>query len=217
MTVSCIMFDLDGVLINSVDAWFKSIRDVLKSFMFKPPSDKELHSLLGMEISDIIDRFVPNKIEKREEKVRTIFLSVQKRMETLVSSHYIKEHEGVKELLWNLKQDEKKIGLVTSANRIFAEKALKHFNIERFFDAIVTKDDVKNKKPHPEPVLKAVELLGCKPENCFFVGDAETDIIAGKTASVTTVLYNSSGKNVAKMKTQPDNVITKLNEILTLI
>jgi len=95
---------------------------------------------------------------------------------------------------------------------------LNRFNLYGFFDTIDTKDDVKNTKPHPEPILKAVERLGCKPENCLYIGDNEEDITAGEAAGVTTVLFNTTrNREQIKTKTKPDHTISKLDEILTLI
>jgi pyrophosphatase PpaX len=60
-------------------------------------------------------------------------------------------------------------------------------SLERYFDAVVTADMTERHKPDPEPVLKALELLGSDPEDAAFVGDSPYDIGAGKAAGVFTV------------------------------
>ncbi|HYY75198.1 MAG TPA: HAD-IA family hydrolase, partial [Gaiellaceae bacterium] len=58
---------------------------------------------------------------------------------------------------------------------------------ERHFDVVVTTDMTELHKPHPEPVLKALELLGADPAGTAFVGDSPFDVAAGKAAGVFTV------------------------------
>jgi pyrophosphatase PpaX len=90
-----------------------------------------------------------------------------------------------------LKQEQIKIGVVTNNERRLAEKMLKYFTLLTLFNMIITKDDVENLKPYPEPLLKTLTQLGCMPEDCLYVGATEADIIAGKAASVKTVLIDS--------------------------
>ena len=54
------------------------------------------------------------------------------------------------------------------------------------FDAVVGSDDVTQPKPHPEPVLKAIGLLGADPSGTVFIGDSRHDIECGRIAGVRT-------------------------------
>jgi len=218
MTASCVIFDLDGVLVDSVSAWIEIHRAVAKEFVPNPPPNEELDQLVWASTSEFIDRLLPEDVERREETAKRMHDYINKKMGGLISSSYVKEREGSRELLRKLKRENKKIGLVTNNERGVAQKMLKRFNFLGFLDTTVTKDDVENTKPHPEPILKALHKLQCKPEFCLYVGDNEEDIIAGKAAGVTTVLLTANrNKEKVKTKNRPDHVINKLDEILTLI
>jgi len=218
MTISCIIFDLDGVLVDSVSAWTEIHRAAAKEFVPNPPPNEELDQLVWASTSEFIDRLLPKDAERREETAKRMHDYINKKMGDLISSSYVKEKEGSRELLRKLKRENKKIGLVTNNERWVAQKMVKRFNFLGFLDTTVTKDDVENTKPHPEPILKALHRLKCNPESCLYIGDNEEDVIAGKAAGVTTVLFKTSeSRERVKMKTKPDHTINKLDGVLTLI
>jgi len=218
MTTSCVIFDLDGVLVDSVSAWIEIHRTAAKEFVPNPPPNEELDQLVWASTSEFIDRLLPKDAERREETAKRIHDYINKKMGGLISSSYVKEKEGSRELLRKLKREDKKIGLVTNNERWVAQKMVKHFNLQGLLDTTVTKDDVENTKPHPEPILKALHRLKCGPESCLYIGDNEEDIIAGKAAGVRTVLINSSrDKKQVRTKNRPDYIINRLDEIPDLI
>jgi len=79
------------------------------------------------------------------------------------------------------------LGLVTSKRRQGVERGLRHVDLEDCFAAIVAGDEVELAKPHPEPVLRALELLGVEPAAAIFVGDSPHDMASGRAAGVHTV------------------------------
>jgi pyrophosphatase PpaX len=89
-------------------------------------------------------------------------------------------------MVMRLKQHGKRLGLVTSKVRSGAIRGLRVANLESSFDVIVGADEVKNPKPHPEPVLIALDLLKARPEETVFIGDARYDIVCGHAAGVKT-------------------------------
>ena len=94
---------------------------------------------------------------------------------------------------------------------------MKIFILHKFFDVIVTKDDVRMTKPHPEPILQAAKKLGCKPNEILYIGDSEVDIVAGKAAGVMTAMFKPLTKESFEPQTTPDYVLNKLEEILPLL
>jgi phosphoglycolate phosphatase len=83
-----------------------------------------------------------------------------------------------------------RIGVVTSSRMRHVEmkmQALEESIGALLFDAIVTADDVKTKKPSPEPLYECARRLGIAPGKCVYVGDMRVDIKAGKSAGMTTV------------------------------
>jgi len=79
------------------------------------------------------------------------------------------------------------MALVTSKSDWMAEKALVHVELDRLIPVIVGCDTCVNHKPHPEPVERALALLGAKADNALFVGDSPHDVLSGRAAGVYTV------------------------------
>ena len=77
-------------------------------------------------------------------------------------------------------------GLVTSKNRQGALRGLKLVGLEALMDVLVCADEVTNPKPHPEPVEKALVLLGANPATTVYVGDSVHDMHSGRAAGVKT-------------------------------
>ena len=79
------------------------------------------------------------------------------------------------------------LALVTTRSRETAEKFLADNGLGNLFAVIVTRDDVKRLKPHPEPVLQAIEKLGVEPDYCVMVGDTSVDITAAQAAGTNAI------------------------------
>jgi pyrophosphatase PpaX len=95
--------------------------------------------------------------------------------------------EGIERVLERLKSEGRRLGIVTAKRRLTVDLAFAILPLEGFFDAVVTSEETENHKPHPEPVLAALERLGSKPEEAVFVGDSPFDMGAGKAAGVFTL------------------------------
>jgi pyrophosphatase PpaX len=94
---------------------------------------------------------------------------------------------GIEDVLKRLRAEGRKLGIVTAKRRATVDLAFGVLPLERYFDAVVTSEATERHKPHPEPVVAALELLGARPEEAAFVGDSPYDVGAGKAAGVFTV------------------------------
>jgi len=96
-----------------------------------------------------------------------------------------------------------KLGVITNRGKV---SVLEYHKIIDFFESIVTSADVQEPKPSPEGILKSMTELGVKPIETIFVGDAETDIMAGKDAGVKMLVFRVKiGK--------PEEIIQEFEEI----
>ena len=98
----------------------------------------------------------------------------------------VKAYEGVTTEVLRLRAAGKRLGLVTSKMRSGAIRGLRSAGLEQAFDAIVGADEVAHPKPHPEPVLKALGLLGAPAQATVFIGDSRHDLECGRAAGVKT-------------------------------
>ena len=108
------------------------------------------------------------------------------------------------------------MAIVSTAPRTYVEKIVQHFNIP--CDHIVGYHDAKPIKPHPAPMLKALELLGCNSKEAISFGDRVIDIQSSNAAGVESVACFWGTKEKAELvKSGYSHAIVNPGEILTLI
>lgn len=78
-----------------------------------------------------------------------------------------------------------RLGIVTTSPRAYAEEAVERFDLG--LPVLVAYHDTSRHKPHPEPLLKAVQLLGIEPSEAAYVGEAPEDIIAAQTGGLVAI------------------------------
>ena len=96
--------------------------------------------------------------------------------------------QGIREFLDFLKEEDKKLGIVTSLGRSRLDFYLKYLDLDAYFDVVVTRDDVKAHKPDPEPYRFALEQLGVQPERAIAFEDSVEGVTSAKDAGIFTVL-----------------------------
>ena len=175
-----VLFDLDGTLIDSVRLILDSYHHTLATHGLPPRSDEEW--LRGVGTPLLVQfaewRTDPATLEKLVATYREYNLEHHDRMVTI--------YPGVADAVRRLRDAGIATGLVTSKNRMGALRGLTLVRLEGMMDVLVCADEVTNPKPHPEPVEKAVRLLGADPASTLYVGDSIHDMHAGRAAGVRT-------------------------------
>ena len=135
----------------------------------------------------------------------------------LENLHLTQRFEKTLHTLEELKKAGKKLVVISTRGRNSIITALTATDIVHFFDAIISTDDVTAVKPDPEPVLKALQVIGCSASEAIMIGDTDVDIISGKGAGTRTigVTYGFHGSDV--IRHQPDYVVDEISEILPII
>jgi phosphoglycolate phosphatase len=95
--------------------------------------------------------------------------------------------DGVSHLLSELQRHGVWWGIVTNKAERFTLPLVRHFPELAAAGVVVSGDTTPHAKPHPEPLLEAARRLGCAPGDCWYVGDDERDMVAGRAACMTTV------------------------------
>lgn len=178
--VTTVLFDLDGTLIDSVRLILDSYHHTLAAHGLPPRSDAEWLAGLG----------TPLGVQFRP------WAGDPATLEALVATYraYNMEHHdarvrpypGVIEVVRGLRTIGVRTGLVTSKHRVGAERGLRVVGLEGTMEVIIGAEEVVNPKPHPEPVLLALETLGELPEAAIYVGDSVHDMESGRAAGVRT-------------------------------
>ena len=175
-----VLFDLDGTLIDSVDLIVDSYHHAYSVHGLAPRTRDEILAGLGTPLRIVFGGITddPAKIDAWIATYRAYNLT-----------HHdarIRAYPGTVEMVRRLKSSGLRLGLVTSKNRLGAERGLALVGLAGSMEVIVGADDVTNPKPHPEPVERALERLGLPADTCLFVGDSHHDIHSGRGAGVWT-------------------------------
>ncbi|WP_346940092.1 pyrophosphatase PpaX [uncultured Clostridium sp.] len=208
--IKAILFDLDGTIIDTNELILTSFNYVLNNYLGLNISKEEIVESFGIPLKDVMDQYAKERAEELvDEYIRYSLESHDK---------YIKSYDHVEEGLLKLKNKGFKLAIVTSKRRGTALRGLNCFDLEKYFDVIITPEDSKKHKPDGEPVLKACEVLKVKPEETIMVGDSHNDILCWKNAGSKTCLVNYTALNVEKIKTHnPDFIIDKIEDLIELI
>jgi pyrophosphatase PpaX len=179
MRYPTVLFDLDGTLIDSGAMILASYRHATRTVLAREIPDEVLAGFIGG--GTIRDHMTSLDAARADELVRVY----REHNEPLHDE--LEAFEGVDRVLRTLKQEGRRLGIVTAKRRRTVDLAFAVLPIARYFDAVVTTETTERHKPHPEPVLKGLELLGAERSEAAFVGDSPFDVRAGKAADVFTV------------------------------
>lgn len=178
--IRTVLFDLDGTLIDSLRLILDSYHHTLSQHGFPARTDTEwlkgVGTPLRVQLAEWQDD--PGTLEAMIATYREYNLEHHDRMVTV--------YPGVLDAVREIKAAGLQTGLVTSKNRHGALRGLTLVGLEALMDLLVCADEVTNPKPHPEPVLKAVSLLGADPATTVYVGDSVHDMNSGRAAGVLT-------------------------------
>jgi pyrophosphatase PpaX len=186
-----VLFDLDGTLIDSIRLILDSYHHTLSRHNLPARSDEEWLKGVGTPLSVQFSDWQasPEMLEAMIATYREYNLQHHDAMVSL--------YPGVLDAIRDIKAAGLQTGLVTSKNRPGALRGLRLVGLEPLLDVMVCADEVSNPKPHPEPVEKAVALLGGEVGTTIYVGDSIHDMHSGRAAGVKTAaaLWGPFGRN----------------------
>lgn len=178
MSKQCILFDLDGTLLDSLPLIRQSFEHVFKD-MEIPWGQGEVMQTIGLPLVEICRLFGKDRQEEMFERYLTF--------QDTIHDHIIRVFPGAIECLSILKEQNLPLGVVTSKRRRMTHRGLQITGLDKFFDVTVTMEDTPRHKPAADPILRAMEQIKAMPAATIYIGDSHFDILAGKNAGVTTV------------------------------
>lgn len=177
--IGCVLFDLDGTLIDTIGLIRESMRHATGTVLGSPLPDEVLMRNVG----------VPLAVQMREfsEEHAEELLRVYREHNDRVHDVLVREYPGVEPALERIAAAGVPMAIVTSKMRRVAMRGLERFSLDRFFDVIVGADDVEIHKPDPFPLVHAARLMGAEPAACAYVGDSPHDMSAASAAGMLAV------------------------------
>jgi pyrophosphatase PpaX len=211
MRYRAVLFDLDGTLIDSGPIILASMRHATRTVLEREFADEELLAHVGgwglHEQMRVFDE------ELADELVRCY----REHNEPLHAG--LDWCGGVQPILERLDAEGRSIGLVTAKRRKTVELAFAALPLERYLDVVVTADETRRHKPHPEPLLEAARRLAVDPADCVYVGDAPFDVRAAQAAGMAAVAVTWGGIHSRERleAAEPDAVVSTPEELLAAL
>ncbi len=179
-----IIFDMDGVLINSEPIHCRAFQDVLAAYAVTLTERQYFESYLVYSDREVLERLLP-----AGQSLDVAVAAKERRYLTLLADGIPAFPDGVALLA---KCDGWRVGLATGSNRREAELALRSLGIRQRFACIVAREDYDKGKPDPEPYLRAAQGLGLSPRRCVVIEDTPGGLRAARAAGMIAVAVTHS-------------------------
>ena len=201
-----VIFDMDGVIIDSEPIHFKVEKAILSNFN-EPFTMQDHARFVGGTPRNLYKTICEERGINQSFEVLAL-LDAADYMEELKRGH-LEAIEGIPELIKGLKKSNVPMVLASSANHNNIEIVLDRLELKEYFEGRVSGQDVERTKPDPEIFIKAADILGLKPENCLVIEDANHGVEAAKAAGMYCVAYrnlNSGNQNLSMADLIIDNI-----------
>ncbi len=208
MRFPVVLFDFDGTVIDSGAIIIASMRHATKTVLGRDIPEEELGRAVGG--SGLVEQMrviAPDRVDE-------LVACYREHNEPLHSE--LTECAGMTDVLTRLKDEGRRLGVVTAKRRETVRLAFSYLPLERFFDVVVGSDDTERHKPDPQPLAHALDLLKASRDDAVYVGDSPFDIRAAKAAGVHSVAVTWGGIHPRERleAEEPDAVVATPEELL---
>lgn len=211
-----ILLDWDGNIANTLNLWPDSLDKVMR---------KQGYSLTRRQLIESTWGFVAYITKHTDISPEEATKALQEASEIVVSrSPDVGLFPDTPEVLKGLKDSGKHLALITTSERRMVTPTLKKYGITELFETIITDEDIKKaeRKPHPKPLLMALERMNGTPDKAIMVGDRDKDIVAARNAGMDSVLFCSVEHQKhydlkRLMEHRPTYVISEFKDLLKIV
>ena len=183
MKYTTLLFDLDGTLLDTLSDLRDAVNHTLTEFGMPQRQHDEIRMMVGNGIKNLIDRAVPEGTPpEKTAQVLAVFRDYYGQNSRINTAPY----DGIIAVLKLLSQKGYKMAVIS--NKV--DFAVKDLNRDFFADYIpiaIGDREGKNKKPAPDSLYEAMELLGVSKEECLYIGDSDVDIETAKNAGIPCI------------------------------
>jgi len=211
LKIDTILFDLDGTLVDSNELIIKSFDETMKKYVpSRSFSRQELIDMVGPPLKETFAAVTnqPELVPEMIDFYRKYYVENEFR--------YIDIYPGTYETLEKLYNRGFNLGVVTTKFKESAIPSIQHYGLDRFLTSSCYLDDIKEHKPHPEPIFFALKQFK-KFEKVIMVGDNTSDILAGINASTLTCGVEWSMKKEKIKALKPDFWIYEFGDLIQII
>ena len=209
MRYPVVLFDLDGTVIDTGAIILASMRHAAETVVGGEYTDAELLAAVGGPgLEAQMQALDPERVD---ELVRVYRAHNEPLHDTIAVC------EGMDVVLDELRARGHRLGVVTAKRRATVELAFARIPIEHLFETVVGGDETAEHKPHPAPLLLALERLGARAGEAAYVGDSPFDMEAAKAAGLFAIGVGWGRIHEAEKLTAADVVVHRAEELLELV
>ncbi|MEI7411292.1 hexitol phosphatase HxpB [Pectobacterium aroidearum] len=185
-SIRAAIFDMDGLLIDSEPLWDKAELEVIASLGVDISLRHTMKDTLGLRIDMVVELWYqhsPWTTPSRDEVVRRI---IDRAIELVAEQRPLLP--GVEHALQLCREQNLSIGLASASPLHMQQQVLRMFNLDHYFDVLMSAEALPYSKPHPEVYLNAANALGVSPTQCVTLEDSVNGMIATKAARMRSIV-----------------------------
>ncbi|MFC0180465.1 hexitol phosphatase HxpB [Thorsellia kenyensis] len=184
--IDAVIFDMDGILIDSEPLWKEAEKQVLASYNIDSTIQARLLDTRGLRVDEVVRLWI-QAASKTGLELTQLIEQVHLTAKSLIEKNK-PALPGVEHALELCKSHGLKIGLVSASPQKIIDDALSSLGITHYFDAVVSSENMVNCKPHPEVYLETANLLDVSALSCVAIEDSVDGMIACKAARMRSIV-----------------------------
>lgn len=208
MNINTILFDMDGIVVDSERLHIEAFEVALNKFGIKV-SDEVMLEFVGRSDEAFFEYIYNNVSNKHTEEE----MLAEKHKQYDIISKNLQYIEGVEDFINKVKAKELKTALVTSSAKLTVAQADRILDHIKYFDAVVAEEDTRKHKPNPEPYLLGLEKTNSDADTTLVIEDSINGIKAGKAAGCTVVGMTTSFDKDRLLKAGADFAFDSYKEL----
>lgn len=212
MVYSCVLFDLDGTLADSIELILQSAEAAFTTCGYPIPPRADIISGIGRPLATQLGAYTSDAAELARliQAYRTFQIANHDSLTT--------PYSGVTELVRSLYDQGRQMAVVTSKAEPLAKRALSRVGLEDCFSLVVGLEATQKHKPEPEPLLHAMQRLGAPANQTVYVGDSPYDIMAAHAARISSVAVGWGAFTLERLASEkPTHMVSNSGELAHIL
>lgn len=181
--LDCVLFDLDGTLVDTAPDLVACLNQALELKGYAKVNDADIKPLISLGAMAMVKQAASEADAAQQSQLLDLMLDCY---QNNIAQHS-RFFSGIDETLEIIESAGLKWGVVTNKRERFTLPLMDALNLSQRAACVISGDTTAKSKPDPEPMFAACQRANVKPENCVYIGDAAHDIIAGKKANMKTL------------------------------
>jgi HAD superfamily hydrolase (TIGR01509 family) len=204
--MKAVIFDMDGVIIDSEPLHFQSNKAILEKFKVEVP-DGYFDAFVGVTNPVMWKKIIAEfDIDSGLDEILNLQLSMKLK---LLKKGDFEAIDGIPELLQELYIQDIPAGVASSSSSMFIKEVIKKLRLEKYIAVWVSGENVERSKPEPDVFLKTAELLQVSPEKCVVIEDSRNGVLAARKAGMKCIGFknaNSGNQDLTKADLVVDSI-----------